>query len=341
MPVAASILVGLRLEHLLQPVRVFFHDHCFDGSASAAVFSALYRAARGPAEFSYAGLTHKASGLFEDAHFGPGDNAIVDFKYSADPRVTWWFDHHQSAFLTPADAEHFRHDHSGQKFYDPNYGSCTQFLADTGQARFGFDPAPLAELIHWADTIDRANFASAKMAIELREPALQLTLAIEGSANPELLQRLIPDYLRAPLAELVGRDYVQRELQPLLARHWSSMELIRSRLECKGGVIAFDLSDLDQEGYNKFIPYYYCPEGVYCIGVSRSQFRMKISVGSNPWNIIPNMVNLAQLCERYGGGGHARVGAISFAPGQTDRAREVARELVEELRAGLAEKNHP
>jgi len=321
----------------LRQVRVFFHNHCFDGSASAAVFTALYRAARGEAPFSYCGLTHKASGLFEGAEFGGGDNAIVDFKYSPDPRVTWWFDHHQSAFLTPADAEHFRLDHSGQKFYDPNYGSCTQFLADVGQKHFGFDPAPLAELIHWADIIDRANFPTAQMAIELKQPALQLTLAIEGSTNPELLQRLIPDYLRAPLAELVGRDYVQRELQPLLQRHWSSMDLIRSRLECRDGVIAFDLSDLEQEGYNKFIPYYFCPDGVYSIGVSRSQYRMKISVGSNPWHTVPNMVNLAQVCERFGGGGHARVGAISFAPDQAERAREVARELVVELRATMAQ----
>jgi nanoRNase/pAp phosphatase (c-di-AMP/oligoRNAs hydrolase) len=45
------------------------------------------------------------------------------------------------------------------------------------------------------------------------------------------------------------------------------------------------------------------------------------------------MVNLAQICERYGGGGHARVGAISFPPDQEDRAREAAAEIVAELRA--------
>jgi nanoRNase/pAp phosphatase (c-di-AMP/oligoRNAs hydrolase) len=45
------------------------------------------------------------------------------------------------------------------------------------------------------------------------------------------------------------------------------------------------------------------------------------------------MVNLAQVCERYGGGGHARVGAISFPPDQTDKARQAAAEIVAELRA--------
>jgi nanoRNase/pAp phosphatase (c-di-AMP/oligoRNAs hydrolase) len=48
------------------------------------------------------------------------------------------------------------------------------------------------------------------------------------------------------------------------------------------------------------------------------------------------MVNLAKICERYGGGGHARVGAISFDVSQADAARKAAREIVEELRASTA-----
>ena len=64
-------------------------------------------------------MTHKASQPFEDGIFDGDENAIVDFKYSSSPQLTWWFDHHQSAFLKPEDAEHFRQDHSGKKFYDP------------------------------------------------------------------------------------------------------------------------------------------------------------------------------------------------------------------------------
>ncbi|MGH9413746.1 MAG: phosphoesterase [Terriglobales bacterium] len=277
---------------------------------------------------------HKATGLFEGAEFSGDENAIVDFKYSANARVTWWFDHHQSAFLSAEDAANFRADKSGQKFYDASYGSCTQFIADVGKQHFGFDPAPLADLIHWADIIDRAKFPSAEAAVQLQEPALKLALAIEGSTNPELLRRLIPDYLEAAIPELIERDYVKRELEPLLERHWKSLDTIRQRLECKDGVIAFDLSDLDMEGYNKFIPYYFCPEGIYSVGVSRSQYRMKVSVGTSPWHSgSEELANLAELCERYGGGGHARVGAISSPPERPDEARRIAGEVVEYLRA--------
>jgi nanoRNase/pAp phosphatase (c-di-AMP/oligoRNAs hydrolase) len=56
-------------------------------------------------------------------------------------------------------------------------------------------------------------------------------------------------------------------------------------------------------------------------------------VGSNPWTPEEPRHNLATICERYGGGGHARVGAISLAPGALTEARRVAAEIVEELKS--------
>jgi nanoRNase/pAp phosphatase (c-di-AMP/oligoRNAs hydrolase) len=45
------------------------------------------------------------------------------------------------------------------------------------------------------------------------------------------------------------------------------------------------------------------------------------------------MVDLAAVCARYGGGGHARVGAISVKLDQEDKARAAAAEIVADLRA--------
>jgi len=53
-------------------------------------------------------MTHRAVQPWEDGLFDGNENVIVDFKYSNSPKVTWWFDHHQSAFLTLGDAENFR-----------------------------------------------------------------------------------------------------------------------------------------------------------------------------------------------------------------------------------------
>jgi hypothetical protein len=314
-------------------MKVYFHDNCFDGLASAAVFSDFYRQAFDrTASFAYEGLAHRAGQLFLDVNFDGDENAIVDFKYSSNPRLTWWFDHHQSAFLSREDELHYRADTSGKKFHDPTYRSCTNFISDMVERHFGFDCSRLAELIHWADIIDGAQFRDARTAVELREPAMKLMMVIEGVRDSSRIQRLIGDFQHKPLAEIMNREWVQAEFRPLYERHLRSIEIIRASAECADGTIYFDVSGYELEGYNKFIPYYLFPEATYCVGVSLSSFRSKVSVGSNPWSPSPRTHNLAALCERHGGGGHPVVGAISFAPEELPRAREVARQIVHELR---------
>src|SRR4029077_6512227 len=133
-------------------------------------------------------------------------------------------------------------------------------------------------------------------------------------------------------------QFVAEKLPPLLKRHEESIDIIRRHSECKDGTIYFDVTDYDLEGYNKFVPYYIHPDSTYSVGLSKSSFRTKVSVGSNPWTTMrrPAMLKMAVICERYGGGGHALVGAISFEPNQEDLARQAAREIVDELRASVA-----
>ena len=314
-------------------VRVFFHDKCFDGASSAAVFTRFYRERIDPkAEFRYTGMTHRASKPFEADVFDGDVNVIVDFKYSSSPRLTWWFDHHQSAFLTPADGENFRADRSGKKFYDPSYKSCTKFLATIASEKFGFNASSLADLIYWADIIDGAQFESAEVAVGLGEPALKLALVIEAAPDPDLVPKLIPEIASRPLAEIIRLPIVTKHLGPLLERHKKSIDIMRERAQASGGVIYFDVSDLDLEGYNKFVPYYLHPESIYSVGVSASALRSKVSLGTNPWKEPDPDVNLASMAEKYGGGGHARVSAISLNPEDLPRAREIAQEIAASLR---------
>jgi hypothetical protein len=322
-------------------VRVFYHDKCFDGACSASLFTRFHRERiDSAAAYEYHGLVHRAGALFDEAEFIGDENAIVDFKYSASPRITWWFDHHQSAFLTPQDQAHFRACQqdpvcAARKFFDPTYISCTGFLGHIAGTKFGFDTAPVAELIHWANIVDGALYESPQSAVEMGEPAMKLTMIIEATQDPEFVPRLIPLLTEMPLAEVLDQRFVADLLPPLMERHKQALELIRTRSEERDGTIFFDITDHPTEGFNKFIPYYLHPEATYSIGLSKSSFRTKVAVGSNPWTKADHakMVNLAQICERYGGGGHARVGAISFPPDQEDTARAAAAEIVAELRA--------
>jgi hypothetical protein len=320
-------------------VRVFFHDKCFDGACSAALFSRVYRERiRDGVDFQFTGLVHRAGALFNEAEFDGDENAIVDFKYSRSEKITWWFDHHQSAFLSPEDAAHFEQQQSNRKFYDPDFKSCTKFIATIAREQFGFKAEPVADLIEWADIIDGAQFPDPQMAVEMREPALKLTMVIESTQDPTLVPKLIPLLAHKPLEQILQEPFVAPLLPPLLERHQKSIGILRERTEFKDGTIYFDVTDQALEGYNKFIPYYLHPRSVYSVGLSKSSFRTKVSVGSNPWAALKpeQMVNLAQVCERYGGGGHARVGAISFEPNQEVRAREAAAEIVAELRASYS-----
>ena len=327
--------------------RIFYHDRCFDGACSASLFTRFYRECIGTASsFDYRGLVHRAGSLFEESWLETqGENAIVDFKYSPLPGVTWWFDHHQSAFPSAEDEAHFRAGQTGadgapgaqamRQFFDPGYISCTGWIAHIARTRFGMDVAPLEELIYWADIVDGAKYESAEAAVEMATPAMKLTMVIENAPSSELVQRFIPLLTAMPLADVLAQPWVGELVGPLLERHWKGVELLRERAEVDRGVIEFDITDQPTEGYNKFIPYYLNPEGVYNVGLSKSSFRTKISVGTNPWTKIPaaDLANIAAICERWGGGGHARVGAISFAVEQEEQARAAAREIVAELRA--------
>ena len=319
-------------------VRILYHDHCFDGAASAAFFSRFFEARfASDSTFEFTGLAHKASQLFEDSYFDGDVNAIVDFKYSPSPRLSWWFDHHQSAFLSPEDAEHFKLDRTGQKLYDPSFRSCTMFIATITREQFGFDPPDLAELVRWADIIDGAQYASAQAAVELREPAMQLTLVIEGAQGSGAIHKIIRWMRTERLEDIITKPEVRELYAPLYERHLRSIDIIRRQATSRDGVIFFDLIGQELEGYNKFIPYYLYPDSTYTVSVSTSSFRTKVSVGSNPWATETPAHNLATICERYGGGGHARVGAISFEIGAVEQARQVAAEIREELELPLAD----
>ena len=316
-------------------LRLLYHGHCFDGVASAATFTRFYKEKIHPeADVAYSGLLHRPGTLFDLDMFDGDENAIVDFKYAASERLTWWCDHHESAFLTPEDEAHFRADTSGTKFVDPTRKSCTEFIADVASSRFGFNAEPLKDLVEWAHIIDGALYESPAQCVELKEPALQLMQVIEADPDDSFIERVIRELVTKPLEEVATSEEVQRRFQPILKQHRETLEAVRRKASFANRVVQFDLVDEGYEGFNKFIPYYLYPEATYTVALTRGSLRTKISVGSNPWAPVARTHNIAKICERYGGGGHAVVGAISFRPDEVERGRAAMKEIVAELSAG-------
>jgi hypothetical protein len=198
--------------------------------------------------------------------------------------------------------------------------------------RYGFEAPDLEELVTWADIVDGALYESAEAAVEMRAPAMKLTLVIEGSQGPDLVRKIIRAMQHQCLAQILEDPEILAEYERLYRSHLRNIDIIREAGSCERGVIYFDLVAYGIEGYNKFIPYYLFPDSAYTVSVSTSSFRTKVSVGSNPWVREPLRHNLATICERYGGGGHAKVGAISFPIGAVEQARKAAAEIREELK---------
>src|SRR6476661_7554278 len=191
-------------------LRILYHGNCFDGVSSAAVFSKFYKTKLHPeAEIAYTPTMHRAGNAFDREQFDGDDNAIVDFKYCPDERLTWWFDHHQSAFLSKEDEQHFLADTSGKKFLDTTSKSCAEFIARVAREGFGFEDPSLAELIEWAHIIDGALYESPAQCVELRSPALKLMQVIEGEKDPAFVESIIRDLTEMSLGELVDSEPVQ------------------------------------------------------------------------------------------------------------------------------------
>ncbi len=315
-------------------LKILHHGNCFDGCASAALFGRFFVEREGTrlSAVSYEPMHHQQGDSFAGHALDADVNACVDFRYSPSPDLHWWFDHHASAFATPADRAAFERDGSGRKFWDPTAPSCTGFIARTLAERFAWSAPDLAELVRWADVIDAARFPSPATAVRLEEPALRIMTLLEASHDPQVSNRLIEAMQHRPLAEIAAEPWVAGPLGPILERHRGNIEAVRRVAHEEGGVVTVDLADAGIEGANKFIAYDLFPRAAYTVVVTQDAKRTKVSVGSNPWARPPRAHDISKLCERYGGGGHPVVGAVSLPPGHVPDARRIAAEIAAALR---------
>ena len=211
-------------------LRLLYHGHCFDGVASAATFTRFYKERIHPeAEVNYTGLLHRPGNLFDLAMFDSDENAIVDFKYAASEKLTWWFDHHESAFLTPEDEAHFRADKSGKKFLDATQKVVHGVHCRRCARTFGFNAEPIKSLVHWAHIIDGALYESPAQCVELKEPALQLMQVIEADPDDAFIEQIIRELTTQSLEEVATSAEVQRRFQPILKQHLETLEAVRRK----------------------------------------------------------------------------------------------------------------
>ena len=316
-------------------VHVLHHGRCFDGAASAALFSAFMRHRHGDAiDVVYLPKDHRRGDPFGDADFhGADEAAIVDFRYSQRPQLTWYFDHHRSAFQLPGDREHFDADGGGQRFHDPRAPSCTGYLAKIAHEQFGFEASAHEELITWAEIIDSAAFESPESAVLYEQPAMQLAAWIQSASEPAAITAFIEALLVTPMDTLAQASWIRELVEPRLVAHREDIELIRRVARRDASVFVYDLLDEGPRVLSHFIPYYLAPATTYSVGIyAHPDGSLRLSAGFNAWlERDHRRHDLAGLCERHGGGGHPFVAGASFPGDAGDQARAALADIVAEL----------
>jgi hypothetical protein len=313
-------------------VVVAAHGHCFDGLVSAALFTHLHRSLEpGPCRYRYLSCGYGPNLQVIPAKWLRGDdNAIVDFRYSPAEKLGWYFDHHPTGFSSTEELETARQS-SARIFFEPSYDSCARLVADTGRKEYSVDFERFGDVIAWADRIDAARFETVDQALDRAEPMMQLAAVIEQHGQPPLFEELITALASTPAAEVAGSELVQKHWLPLARAHDVIRRRVSQHAELRGAVVYVDLHDMVAGSGGKFFHYAAHPEATYSVSLIRMKQHYKLSVGYNPWAPSVRRHDIAEICRRYGGGGHAEVGAIAFSLDRLEEARTAASAVVEEL----------
>ena len=314
-------------------LKIYFHDACFDGTTSAALFSAFYRDVVDPnVRIVPVGMIHRDGNPFEGIPLDADDHACVDFRFCADPKMRWWFDHHPTAFQPPALREVFERDHLATWFFDPTSPSCAGYMARTLLAGWDWKPPPhLVEAVQWADTIDAARFATAADATALTNPAQRLAAWLAHGRTPVDTAHYVEWLSRASLESVAHRPEIAAAIRGVESERARELEAVQDLGTWHGDVVVFDrFAELGARSPG-FLGYLLYPTCLYALSGTRSETSIKISVGVNPWSAQPRRHDIGELCARHGGGGHAVVGGVTLRGDELPRARATMQSILDEL----------
>jgi hypothetical protein len=314
-------------------LKLFFHDACFDGTTSAALFAAFYRdTVDKNVDVRPIGMIHRDGNPFEGVPLDADDHACVDFRFCADPKMRWWFDHHPTAFQPPSLRQVFEDQHQATWFFDPTSPSCAGLIGRCLQQGWDWKPPPhLADAITWADKIDAAQFPTPEDAISLGTPAQRLAAWLAHGRSGLDTAKYVGQLSRTSLAELAAEPAMAAQLAIVEEERGREIDVVRKLGVWHGDVIVIDrFADVGARSPG-FLGYVLFPTCTYAVSGTRTQDSIKISAGVNPWSKHPRRHDIGALCAKYGGGGHAVVGGVTLRGDELPRAKETLANLVREL----------
>jgi hypothetical protein len=308
------------------------HGHCFDGLVSAALFTDLIKNLHSDCHVNYRALGYgpQQGRLNLDGEL----NALLDYRYVAQSTLHYYVDHHATAFLTPDDRDEFdqRQTLAPTRFiYDEKAPSCATLVAQLARTHHQFDSTLHRELEKWANKIDAAQFDSVQEAIDLDSPLLRVVNTVTHFGDHQFYSQTIPILLKEGVLGLSE----QRTVKDKFRRLRPAIESLNRRIKSSGTMIGrvawVNLMDEATHVVSKFRQYFEFPDAAYSVILHRTDEYLRLSVGYNPWSAAPCDVHIGQICQQFGGGGHAVVGAIGLSAGQSDEALTIAEHIIGRL----------
>lgn len=309
---------------------LYFHSPCFDGIAAAVIAADFLEVRERWRIRSFRAVDYDSKAAWLSTPL-PECSAVVDYIYHTG--ATFWADHHGTTFLTAAAKADFerRLPHLRTLFYRSEYSSCAKLLWEELSTSFDYRNPGYAGLVEWADKIDAARYSSVEEAILGDAPALRIRASLGDGHDPAFFERIIKALRTKTLEEVARSAEVGGAARRVRERIRAGLrQFEKSAWLEDGGIVVFDVDGTGRV-ISRYAPYYVYPSARYSVGIVRSESGAKITAMRNPWRDFQS-VRLGRIFEKFGGGGHERVGAVLLADGRAPDARQVLSRIVDEIR---------
>jgi hypothetical protein len=310
---------------------LYFHYPCFDGLVSAVLAWEFLEKHENWHITEFCPANYKMRGRWlRDKVKKPC--AIVDFLYH--PRADFWADHHETSMLTPEIEADFRRRRGKTSLYfDDRAPSCATLLYRHLRRSLTHKPH-FREMVYWGEKIDSASYSSVEEAILGDAPALRInrSLLLEEEENgPGYAYFLMQQMRTHDLSYVAGlREVIQRERKARRTLESGLKKAQKAAHMKPGQVVVMDIKRNRNQMVSRYAPYYAQPNARYSIGIVRSPDSIGITAMRNPWRPFKS-VALGRVFEKFGGGGHRRVGAVRLEPEESERVKDVVESLLSKM----------
>jgi len=251
------------------------------------------------------------------------------------PNCTLWFDHHITNTTPHFDRPimpgkgGFRLAPSAARVVYEYYTETSKPSDPDGAARLAFlNSSRMRYLLEETDKIDAGKLTREDVLSPQGYVLISMTTDGRNAGDEPYWLRVIQLLREETLDNMLNDPEVKRRCRQILDEQEQLRKILLQNTALKGNVIFADLRSIDKipDG-NRFLVFILFAEGNIQVKVTNDTQRVNttaISVGYNIFNPT-SKVNVGELLQKYGGGGHRVVGSCRVP---NDKAEQAIKEIV-------------